>query len=79
MSKISPEDHIEAVLAGLKRGESDFGVKSRAILAFMTKLPGLKEKEQGGRGREGRREGVREGEREGGDERGREGEREGGR
>ena len=41
MSKqISPEDYVEGIIAGLERGERDFGVKSRHILAFMREQPG---------------------------------------
>lgn len=39
---MEPEDYIEGVIAGLERGERDFGVKSRHILAFKREEPGKK-------------------------------------
>ena len=40
-STLSAEDYIEGAIAGLKRGEKDFGVKSRHILAFKREEPGV--------------------------------------
>lgn len=39
--KMEPEEYVEGVIAGLERGEKDFGVKSRQILAFMRDKPGI--------------------------------------
>jgi adenosine deaminase len=38
--KMEPEQYVEGVTAGLERGEKDFGVKSRQILAFIRGKPG---------------------------------------
>ena len=35
-----PEECMEGVIAGLERGERDFGVKSRQIFGFMRDYPG---------------------------------------
>jgi adenosine deaminase len=37
--KMEPEQYVEGVTAGLERGEKDFGVKSRQILAFIRGKP----------------------------------------
>ena len=39
--RMDPEDYVEGVIAGLKRGERDFGVKSHLIIAFMRDAPGI--------------------------------------
>ena len=38
--RMEPEEYIEGVIAGLKRGERDFRVKSRHILVFLRNKPG---------------------------------------
>ena len=38
--KMTPEEYVEGVTAGLERGEKDFGVKSRQIVIFMRGKPG---------------------------------------
>ena len=39
--KMRPEDYIEGIMAGLERGERDFGIKSRQIFAFLRHQPGI--------------------------------------
>ena len=34
------EDYCEAIFAGLRRGQKDFGVKIRCIMCFLRHLPG---------------------------------------
>ena len=36
----SPDEYVQAVLAGLERGQKEFGVKMRVILCFMREKPG---------------------------------------
>ena len=37
---LTGEEYCEGVIAGLERGERDFGVKVRSILCFMRENPG---------------------------------------
>jgi adenosine deaminase len=37
---ICGEEYCEGIFAGLERGQKEFGVKIRVILAFMRNLPG---------------------------------------